>query len=101
MLVYAEVENFHSERTIEDRYRTVLRSKVEIFKAGGAELVETLPLDLPLCTDLCDRHRRDYFMIYDLKIPARIGLGPHVMKLTVEDTLGGQVAETRLNFTVK
>ena len=101
VLIYAEVENFTSEQTLEGRYRTVLRSKVEIFKAGGDQLIETLPLDQPITVDLCDRHRQDYFQIYDLKIPSRIGLGPHVMKLTVEDTQGNQIAETRLNFTVK
>ncbi|MEM9704303.1 MAG: hypothetical protein AAF907_17820, partial [Planctomycetota bacterium] len=101
VLIYAAVENFTSERTIEGRFRTVLRSKVEIFRAGGTELVETLPLDKPMTVDLCDNHRQDYFLIYELKIPARIGLGPHVLKLTVEDTLGSAVAETELNFSVR
>ena len=101
VLIYAEVENFTSERSLEGRFRTVLKSKVEIFRAGGTQLVETLPLDKPVTVDLCDSHRQDYFLIYELKVPARIGLGPHVMKLTVEDTLGGAVAETELNFTVK
>ncbi|QDT17677.1 hypothetical protein [Alienimonas californiensis] len=101
VLIYAAVENFTSERTLEGRYRTVLRSKVEIFRAGGSELVDTLPLDKPVTVDLCDNHRQDYFLIYELKIPARIGLGPHVLKLTVEDTLGNAHAETELNFTVK
>ena len=58
---------------------------MQIFEAGGERLIETLPLDEPVTVDLCDRHRQDYFLVYDLKIPARIGLGPHVMKLTVED----------------
>ncbi|NNJ25083.1 hypothetical protein [Alienimonas chondri] len=101
VLIYAAVENFTSERTLEGRFRTVLRSKVEIFRAGGTELVETLPLDKPMTEDLCDNHRQDYFLIYELKIPARIGLGPHVLKLTVEDTLGNATAETELNFTVR
>ena len=101
VLIYAAVENFTSERTLEGRFRTVLRSKVEIFRAGGTELVETLPLDKPMTEDLCDNHRQDYFLIYELKIPARIGLGPHVLKLTVEDTLGDAKAVTELNFTVK
>ena len=101
VLIYAAVENFASERTLEGRFRTVLRSKVEIFRAGGTELVDTLPLDKPVTVDLCDNHRQDYFLIYELKIPARIGLGPHVLKLTVEDTLGDATAETELNFTVR
>ncbi len=101
VLIYAAVDNFTSERTLEGRFRTVLRSKVEIFRAGGTQLVETLPLDKPTTVDLCDNHRQDYFLIYELKIPARIGLGPHVLKLTVEDTLGNATAETELNFTVK
>ena len=102
VLIYAEVENFTSEQNPRDgRFLTQTRSTVQIFEAGGERLIETLPLDEPITADTCDRHRQDYFLVYDLKIPARIGLGPHVMKLTVEDTLGGQTVETRLNFTVK
>ena len=101
VLIYAALENFTSERRRDGRYLTQTRSRVQIFEADGERLIETLPLDEPMTVDLCDRHRQDYFLIYDMKIPARIGLGPHVVKLTVEDALSGQVAETRLNFTVK
>ena len=101
VLIYAEVENFTSEPNLDGRFRTQTRSTVQIFEAGGERLIETLPLDEPVTVDLCDRHRQDYFLVYDLKIPARIGLGPHVMKLTVEDALGGRTVQTRLNFTVK
>ena len=101
VLIYAAVENFTSEQTVNGRFRTVLRSKIEIFRAGGTELIETLPLEQPRTVDLCDRHRQDYYLTFELKIPPRIGLGPHVVKLTVEDLLGNKVAQTRLNFTVR
>ena len=71
VLIYAAVENFTSERTLRGPVpHPVLRSKVEIFRAGGTQLVETLPLDKPTTVDLCDNHRQDYFLIYELKIPA-------------------------------
>ena len=101
VLIYASVENFTSEQTVNGRFRTVLRSTIEIFRAGGTELIETLPLEQPRTVDLCDRHRQDYYLTFELKIPPRIGLGPHVVKLTVEDLLGDKVAQTRLNFTVR
>ena len=101
VLVYAEVDNFKSEPQSDGRFRTFLSSTIEIYKAGpSGELVEK-PMTFPPTEDLCSNHRRDYFHSYEFTIPPRIGLGPHVMKLTVADQLGNKIATYSLNFTVK
>ena len=100
VLVYSEVNNFKSEPTADGQYRTILRSTVEIFRAGpNGELVERF--EFPATEDLCRNFRRDYFHSYEFSIPERISLGPHVLRLTVEDQLSQKVATSALNFTVK
>lgn len=100
VLVYAEADNFKSEPTADGQFRTILRSTIEIYKAGSnGDLVERY--SFPATEDLCRNHRRDYFHSYEFSIPQRISLGPHVLKLTVEDQLSQKVATYSLNFTVK
>lgn len=100
VLLYAEVANFTSETTAEGQYRTVLQSTIEIYKAGReGDLVERLTF--PATEDLCRNYRQDYFHSYEFTIPARIALGPHVLKLTVEDQLSRKLATYSVNFTVK
>ena len=100
VLVYAEIVNFKSEPTASGKYRTLLKSSVEIYKAGPqGELVdrETFrPTE-----DLCQNYRSDYFHSYKFDIPQRLSLGPHVLKLTIEDLLSHKVATYSLNFTVE
>ena len=101
VLVYAEVDNFRSEQTLEGRFRTVLRSSIDIRRAGSGELVESIDLNPDELVDLCDSHRRDYFLSFDLQIPQGIGFGPHVLTLRVEDRNSGQKADAEIRFTVR
>jgi len=100
VLVYAEIENFTSELTADGMYRTLLRSKIQIFKAGtNGDLVAEIPFDTT--EDLCRNVRKDYFHSYKFEIPRNISLGPHIMKLTVEDEISQKVATYSQNFTVR
>ena len=100
VLLYAEVENFKSELTSDGQWRTVLKSTIEFYKAGpNGDLVDRI--EFPPTEDLCRNHRRDYFHSYELTIPQKISLGPHVLKLIVEDQLSQKVATYSVNFTVK
>ena len=100
VLLYAEVANIHSEPVADGKYRTSLKSTLEIYRYGTqGELVEKI--DLPETVDLCRTHRRDYFHSYQFTIPAKLTLGPHVLKLLVEDQVSRRVASYSLNFTVK
>lgn len=100
VLVYAEVANTHSEPIQDGKYRTSLKSTIEIYKHGSqGELVEKI--DLPETIDICRTHRRDYFHSYQFTIPTKLSLGPHVLKLSVEDQLSRRVGTCTLNFMVK
>jgi hypothetical protein len=100
VLVYAEVDNFSSEPSADGQYRTILKSTIEVYKAGpNGDLVEKFAFDPE--EDLCRNRRHDYFHSYEFTIPQRIGLGPHVLKLIVEDQLSRKIATYSLNFTVR
>jgi len=100
VLLYAEVANIHSEPVSDGKFRTNLKSTIEIYRHGPqGELVERI--DLPETVDVCRTHRRDYFHSYQFTIPAKLGLGPHVLKLSVEDQLSRRIGTYSLNFMVK
>jgi hypothetical protein len=101
VLIYAEIENFTSVPTSDSRFRTQMKSTMEIYRVGPqGGLVDRI--EFPPDEDLCSSPRRDYFHSYEIRIPQRItSLGPHVLKLTVEDQLSRKTATYSLNFTVK
>ena len=102
VLLYAEVDNFHSEETDNgQQFRTVLKSTVEIYRAGMPGDPQKIELPVPATEDISRNRRRDYFHTYEFVIPPRLHPGPHVLRLTVEDTLTKKLATATVNFTVK
>lgn len=100
VLLYAEVANIHSEPIPDGKFRTSLKSTLEIYRHGPqGEMIERI--DLPETVDICRTHRRDYFHSYQFTIPTKLALGPHVLKLSVEDQISRRVATYTLNFMVK
>lgn len=99
VLLYAEVADFKSEPTADGQFRTLMKSTLEILEAGpNGRLVETLPLSPS--EDRCRNPRRDYYHSYEFSIPPNCTLGPHTLRLRVEDQLGKKTAITTLNFSV-
>lgn len=98
VLIYAEVSNFKSEQSADGPFRTLLKSTIEIYNTRG-ELIQSMPF--PTTEDLCQNQRRDYFHSYEFTIPQKVAIGPHVMKLTVEDQISRKIATYSLNFSVR
>lgn len=100
VLLYAEVLNFKSVPQPSDGlFKTQLKSTIEIFRAGEGQPFKKIDFDPTI--DLCRSYRQDYFHSYELKIPAEVTIGPHVLKLTIEDVQSGKLATYSVNFTVK
>lgn len=97
VLLYCEVDNFHSEPDPEG-YRTVLSSTIEIVDLQGHQVWQQ---KFPPTEDLCRKRRHDYFHSYNFHVPEQIYAGHYVLKLTVEDQLAGKVAEGSIKFTIK
>ena len=101
VLVYVEARNFSSEPTADGRYRTRLKTTFEIHRTGpGGGLVERKG-SAQTPDDLCNNRRHDYFHSYDITLPSTLAIGPHSLKLIVEDELSHRVATTSLPFVVK
>jgi len=100
VLIYAEVENFKSESSEGGKFRTVMKSDIEILRSGvnGGRIDQK---EYSPAEDFCSSPRKDYFHAYRYEIPRTATLGPHVLKLTIEDQLGGKVASYTMNFTIK
>ncbi len=100
VLLYAEIANFKSAPQPSDGlYKTQIKSTIEIFRAGQGQPAKKMVFEPTV--DLCRSHRQDYFHSYELKIPADLTLGPHVLKLTAEDMQSGKMTTYSVNFTVK
>jgi hypothetical protein len=98
VLVYAEIDNYRSDPTLDGRYRTVLRSTLEILSPTGEVRWKR---DFPATEDLCRAPRRDYFHNYQFAIPDKLPLGPHRLKLTIFDELSGKMSSYTANVVVK
>ena len=106
VLVYAELENFESELTAGNSYRTRLRTTLEIFPVDEAGNVSpsALPVDrkeLAATEDLCRSVRRDYFHSYRLDIPSQLPPGRYVLRLTMLDELSRKSATTEMPFALQ
>jgi hypothetical protein len=100
VLLYAEVANIHSQPAPDGKFQTNLKTTLEIYRHGAqSELIEKI--ELPEMADVCRTHRRDFFNSYKFMIPHKLGLGPHVLKLLVEDQNSRRVVTHTMNFTVK
>lgn len=99
VLVYAEMQNFYSELTSEGMHKTVLKSTVEIHRAGSQPGLITSQEYAPT-EDYCRTRRHDYFHSYKINLPPELTVGPYVLKLIVEDQLSNKVATYTINFMV-
>ena len=97
VLLYAELENYHSRSTPEG-FRTELRSRYHILDAQGQTVAEQT---FPVAHDLCRRPRRDYFHTYRFSMPSPATAGRYQLHLTVEDLNSGKIGQTDIPFDIE
>jgi len=100
VLLYAEVRNFKTDVTAAGRYRTSLKSTIEIIKAGAeSELIERRQFDST--EDQSRSPRSDYFHSYKLDLPLHLTPGDYTLRLTLEDELSGKIGVSSIDFLVR
>lgn len=100
VLLYSEIENFHSTRSDADGYRTTLQSTIEIYNSSDmSRPVESIPFDPT--DDFCRVRRRDYFHSYEFSIPPQLTPDDYTLVLRVVDQQSRKVATSRVNFVVE
>jgi hypothetical protein len=97
VLLYAEVNNFHSEET-EKGFRTALRSSYQILDSEGKRVAQR---EFAVTEDYCKNRRRDFFMRYFIRLPVEIEPGSYMLELTIEDTLANKIGQSSLPLEIK
>ena len=103
VLAYVEVRNFTSQPTADGQYRTQMKTTTEIYRGDGStgeaglvmrKLGESKAYNAGSLLN-------DYFNSYEIVLPSDLTLGPHILKLIVEDELSHRVDTATLPFVVK
>jgi hypothetical protein len=101
--VYVEVRNFGCAES-QGRYETRLSSSLSILDEQQ-KVVATLTPETSI--DVSQTPRQDYFLNFQLHVPANLKAGPYTLKVTVEDVTpapgagkSGRKAERTLDFRV-
>lgn len=97
VFLYTEIANFRSEPTPENRLRTLLSEKVEIFDASGKIIWQRAE---PQIEDRALSPRRDFFMTMEIQLPETTPAGEYILKVTVEDKLASTTDQQRLTFSI-
>jgi hypothetical protein len=96
VLLYIEVDNFRSEKTASGMYRTLLSVRQCLLNKSGEELWSTHDANIE---DLARQRRRDFYLtIGPLSIPKTLGPDEYVLKVEVEDVLGGKINSNVAKF---
>jgi len=73
VILYCEIDNFVAEKTAEG-YLTELQGSYEIFDDQGTKVAgQVLPTD----RQQCDHYLRDYFIAYQMNLPAQLSAGKY------------------------
>lgn len=96
-IVYVEIGNFMSEKTGDGRYRTALADELEVLTASGQSLWRH---EEPEIIDLSRQQREDFFLAQMITLPATLGPGEYVLKVTIQDALSGKSNQSILPFTL-
>jgi hypothetical protein len=97
VLLYCELENVAAER-VRDGFETQLQGSYEIVDSQGRVIAEQI---LPMEPDICQNHRRDYFIVYKIYMPQQISPGAYKLRLTVEDMKARKFGQSSLDLQIK
>jgi hypothetical protein len=97
VLLYCELENVAAEK-VRDGFETQLQGSYEIVDSQGQVIAEQI---LPMEPDICQNHRRDYFIVYKIYLPQQISPGAYKLRLTVEDMKARKFGQSSLDLQIK
>jgi hypothetical protein len=97
VLLYCELENVAAEQ-VRDGFETQLQGSYEIVDSQGRVIAEQI---LPMEPDICQNHRRDYFIVYKIYTPQQIAPGAYKLRLTVEDMKARKFGQSSIDLQIK
>jgi hypothetical protein len=96
LLLYVEVENYHSEST-KDGFATKLGATYQILDERGERVDGG---DFPVVEDRCRSRRRDFHIQYGLVLPDKIAPGKYQLRLSLRDLESDQVGQSTIGFEI-
>ncbi len=81
-----------------DRFRSRLESTIVLVPESGGEPAWTQPLGTG--EDLCARHRRDFFVSYQITLPRTLPAGTFQLRLLLKDLVAGRETSESIPLTV-
>jgi len=97
LLLYCEIENVAANK-VKEGYESQLQGSYEIIDSQGRKVADQL---LPMEPEICQNHRRDYFIVYKIYMPQQIVAGNYQLRLTVEDMKARKFGQNQLDFQVR
>ena len=97
VLLYCEIDNVAAEK-VRNGYETQLQGSYEIIDSQGRKIADQI---LPMEPDVCQNHRRDYFIVYKIYMPQQIASGNYQMRLTIEDMKARKFGQSQIDFQIK
>ena len=97
LLLYCEIENVAANK-VKEGFETQLQGSYEIIDSQGRKVADQL---LPMEPEVCQNHRRDYFIVYKIFMPPQIAAGNYQLRLTVEDMKAHKFGQSHLDFQIK
>ncbi|MEO1524927.1 MAG: hypothetical protein AAFX06_05795 [Planctomycetota bacterium] len=97
VILYCEVENFIATE-VNGSLQTRLRGTYDVYDASGTKVVSQL---LPVDEQTSRNHLRDYFLAYQMNLPAQLTTGSYRMQLTIEDVIGKKYGQAEIPFEIK
>ncbi len=97
VILYCEIDNFVAEKTAAG-YVTELQGSYEIFNSDGIKVAgQVLPTD----HQACDHFLRDYFIAYQMSLPAQLSPGKYRLELTMECGKGKKYGQASLPLEIR
>lgn len=95
--LYVEIDNFTSQRTPANEYRTSISMRTSLLSKSGRELWSTVDDKID---DIARQPRRDFFVAKEVSFPDTLPAGDYIIKVDIEDKLGGKVSTRSLGLKV-
>ncbi|MGV3486210.1 MAG: hypothetical protein ACO1RT_17460 [Planctomycetaceae bacterium] len=96
VILYCEIDNFLAEST-PDGFETHLQGSYEIFDSKDQKVAgQVLPADKQLCAN----YLRDYFIAYQMNLPANLEAGDYRLELTMECLKGQKYGQASIPLSI-
>lgn len=96
VILYCEIENF-TVKEQEKGFETHLQGSYDIFNESNEKVVSQL---LPEDQQISSNYLRDYFIAYQMHLPAQLSAGTYRLQLTMEDVVGKKYGQASIPFEI-